>query len=123
MAIYLNSTVKQFTHIVHIADIHIRLTKRHDEYQEMFEKLYKEIEKTPQSTLIAVLGDLFHVKSDLSPECVQLASNFLRTLADLRPTILVAGNHDATLNNKSRMDSLTPIVTPLKHNNLFYLNY
>ena len=122
MAIYLNSTVKQFTHIVHIADIHIRLTKRHDEYQEMFEKLYKEIEKTPQSTLIAVLGDLFHVKSDLSPECVQLASNFLRTLADLRPTILVAGNHDATLNNKSRMDSLTPIVTPLKHNNLFYLN-
>jgi DNA repair exonuclease SbcCD ATPase subunit len=42
-------------------------------------------------------------------------------LADKRPTILVAGNHDATLTNKNRLDSLTPIVKALNHDNLYYL--
>jgi DNA repair exonuclease SbcCD nuclease subunit len=76
---------------------------------------------TPVNTCVAVLGDLFHSKSDLSPECVSLASDFLKRIADLRPTILIAGNHDATLANKSRMDSLSPVVNALNHPNLFYL--
>lgn len=90
----LNCSIKSFTHIVHVADCHIRLTKRFDEYYEAFDKLYKEIEKTPKTTLIAFLGDLLHSKSDLSPECVQMASKFLSSLANLRPTILISGNHD-----------------------------
>jgi len=87
----------------------------------VFNRLYKSIEKTPSTTLIAVLGDLFHSKSDLSPECVKIASDFLQNLARLRPTVLIAGNHDATLANKNRLDSLTPIVEPIKNENLFYL--
>jgi DNA repair exonuclease SbcCD nuclease subunit len=35
--------------------------------------------------------------------------------------LLIAGNHDAALNNKTRMDSLSPIVNNLNHKNLFYL--
>jgi DNA repair exonuclease SbcCD ATPase subunit/predicted MPP superfamily phosphohydrolase len=104
-----------------VADIHIRLTKRFDEYNEAFNKLYEEVKKTPKTTLITVLGDVFHSKSDLSPECVQMASNFLNSLSNLRPTILVSGNHDATLSNKNRLDSLTPIVNALNNPNLFYL--
>lgn len=121
LAKYLHSPVSKFTHIVHVADIHIRLTKRHDEYREIFDKFYDDIKKTPDTTLIAVLGDVFHNKSDLTPECVQLASDFLKRLADLRPTLLIAGNHDATLNNKNRLDSLSPLVNALNHPNLFYL--
>lgn len=121
MTTKLSCSIKEFTNIFHIADVHIRLTKRHDEYNEVFEKLYKAIEKTPDSTVITVLGDLFHNKSDLSPECVKTASNFLQNLADRRPTVLIAGNHDATLANKNRLDSLTPIVDVLNHKNLFYL--
>ena len=121
MATKLSCSVKEFTNIFHIADVHIRLTKRHDEYNEVFQKLYKAIEKTPESTVVAVLGDLFHSKSDLSPECVKTASDFLQNLADRRPTVLIAGNHDATLANKNRLDSLTPIVDALNHENLFYL--
>lgn len=117
----LQCSVKKFTHIVHVADIHIRLTKRHDEYTEIFTKFYDEVKKTPSTTLIAILGDLFHNKSDLSPECVQSAREFLFNCAELRPTILIAGNHDATLTNKNRLDSLTPIVGALNHSNLFYL--
>lgn len=117
----LQCSVKKFTHIAHVADIHIRLTKRHDEYTEIFNKFYEEVKKTPSTTLIAILGDLFHNKSDLSPECVQSAREFLFNCAELRPTILIAGNHDATLTNKNRLDSLTPIVGALNHSNLFYL--
>ena len=102
MATKLQCKVKEFTNIFHIADVHIRLTKRHDEYTEVFEKLYKAIERTPESTVVAVLGDLFHNKSDLSPECVKIASDFLQNLANRRPTVLIAGNHDATLANKNR---------------------
>lgn len=121
MVTKLTCGVSNFTNIFHIADIHIRLTKRHDEYQEVFERLYSAIDKTPSTTAICVLGDVFHNKSDLSPECVEIASRFLKNLADRRPTVLVAGNHDATLTNKNRLDSLSPIVNAIKHDNLFYL--
>lgn len=82
MVTKLQCKISEFTNILHIADVHIRLTKRHDEYLEVFNRLYKAIEKTPSTTLIAVLGDLFHSKSDLSPECVKLASDFLQNLQD-----------------------------------------
>ena len=117
----LNSPVANFTHIVHVADIHIRLTKRHDEYQAVFKNLYDEIKKTPPTTLICVAGDVVHSKLDLSPECVQEAKDFLHSLAALRPTVLIAGNHDANLSNRSRLDSLSPIVDAMQNANLFYL--
>jgi DNA repair exonuclease SbcCD nuclease subunit len=115
-----NPSIKKFTHIFHVADIHIRLNKRHEEYRNVFATLYEEVKKTPESTVVAVLGDVFHSKSDLSPECVQMASDLFKNLADLRPVVLIAGNHDATLSNKNRLDSLTPIVDTLRHPNLFY---
>ena len=121
MTKYLSTPIKKFTHIVHVADVHIRLLKRHDEYREVFDKFYKEIDKTPQTAIVAILGDLFHNKTDLVPESIKLASDFLKTIADKRTTILISGNHDATLNNKTRLDSLTSVVEPLNHPNLFYL--
>jgi len=120
MKILRNETNK-IKKIVHLADIHIRLTQRHVEYAEQFSKLYKQIEPIKDESLIVIAGDLFHNKSDLSPECVSLASEFLKTLADMCPVILIAGNHDATLTNKNRMDSLTPIVDSIRHPNVFYL--
>jgi len=117
----LNSPTQKFTHILHIADLHIRLNKRHDEYKEVFANLYEEVKASPPDTVVALLGDVFHSKSDLSPECVQMATDLFKAIADLRPLVLVAGNHDATLSNKSRLDSLTPLVDSLNHPNLFYL--
>lgn len=117
----LRSSVKKYTHIIHVADIHIRLTKRHKEYREVFEKLYEDIKKSPETTLVCVLGDVCHSKSDLSPECVQMVADFLTNLSNLRDTILIPGNHDATLANKTRLDSLTPIVDSLEHQKLHYL--
>jgi len=114
-------TNKTFSHIVHIADIHIRLTKRHDEYKTIFHKLCEDIYKTPSTTAVFILGDVVNSKLDLSPECVDLAVEFLRDIANLRPTVLITGNHDTNLTNRNRLDSLSPIVDALNHPNLFYL--
>ena len=106
----------------HVSDIHIRLTKRHDEYKNIFENFYESLKKSnKKSSILVIAGDLFHNKSDLSPECVQVASDFLKNCSDILPTILIAGNHDATLTNKNRLDSISPIINTLKHKNLYYL--
>jgi DNA repair exonuclease SbcCD ATPase subunit len=107
--------------ILHIADIHIRNYKRHKEYRQVFRKLYKEARTLPKNSLIYVGGDIVHTKTDISPELVQIVSEFLNRLANIRPTIVIAGNHDANLNNKSRLDSLSPIIENLANENLYYL--
>ena len=117
----LNTSLTRVDYIVHVSDIHIRLTKRHQEYREVFAKLYEEIKKTPANTVIINTGDSFHSKCDLSPEAVQIASEFFKSLSDLRPTIVIAGNHDCLLTNTTRLDSLTPIVDNLAHKDLYYI--
>lgn len=87
--------IGQVTQILHVADIHIRLTKRHDEYREAFNKIYDYIDtKLSPNAIIAILGDVLHGKVDLSPEAIQLTSEFFRNCSDRRPTIVIAGNHD-----------------------------
>ena len=117
----LKNDINEFYCIVQVADIHIRLQKRHDEYIKVFDTIYGFIDNSPKETVITVVGDLLHSKVDLSPECIQLAGDFLKRLADTRPTILVPGNHDALLMNKDRLDSLSPVVNALNHPNLYYL--
>ena len=107
--------------VMHLADVHVRLIKRHDEYREAFSKIYEYARTLPTNSVILIAGDLLHSKVDLSPEAIQVASEFLKNLADIRPTILLSGNHDCLLTNKTRLDSLSPIVDNLSHENLFYL--
>jgi DNA repair exonuclease SbcCD ATPase subunit len=108
--------------IYHIADVHIRNLKRHKEYREVFDRLYKYISDTKTDESIIVLaGDIVHAKTDMTPEVVEMTHTFLKRLSDLLPTILIPGNHDANLNNPSRMDALTPIVNAINHKNLHYL--
>ena len=117
----LNTTLTQVDYIVHLSDVHIRLTKRHEEYREVFAKVYEQIKNTPPNTIIVNTGDLYHGKVDLSPEAVKLASEFLKNCADLRPTLFIPGNHDCLLTNVTRLDSISPVVDNLAHKDLFYL--
>ena len=107
--------------IVHLADIHIRLFRRHDEYEQVFTTLYKDIRaKNLKDFVIVIAGDIVHAKTDMSPEMVEVTSRFLSNIADIAPTIVIAGNHDCNLANLDRLDSLTPIVNSLQHQNLYY---
>ena len=108
--------------IYHIADVHIRNLKRHTEYREVFERLYEYISDTKTDDSVIVLaGDIVHAKTDMTPEVIEMTQTFLKRLSDLLPTIMIPGNHDANLNNHSRLDALSPIVNALGHPNLHYL--
>lgn len=114
---------KNFNYIFHISDIHIRLYSRKEEYNYVFNKLYEIIkshEKVKKS-LIVITGDILHNKIELTPECILMTHEFLKNLGEICPTILIAGNHDALLNNRERIDSLTSILYERNPENVYYL--
>ena len=114
--------INKINKIYHIADIHIRNLKRHNEYKTVFERTVSAIKATiGPDDIIFLGGDIVHAKTDMTPELVQSVQEFLKMFADLAPTILITGNHDCNLNNKSRLDALTPIVNALNHPNMYYL--
>ena len=108
--------------IFHIADIHIRLFKRKDEYRQVFNNLYDVIKgEGIENTILVIAGDVVHAKTEMSPEMIDLTSDLFSELGNILPTIITAGNHDANLNNTSRLDAIYPIIKALKHPNVFYL--
>lgn len=106
----------------HLSDTHIKLHKSHKEYRIIFDQIYS-ILKEENVDCIVHCGDIFHNKTELSPEAINLSSEFLKSLADIAPTYIIAGNHDANLKNNNRMDSISPIVDILQHKSLTYLKY
>ena len=113
--------MKKIDKVYHVADIHIRNLKRHREYRIQFEKLYDEIKKDTKNSVCVVAGDIVHAKTEMSPELIRMTKDFLGSLADIVPTIVILGNHDCNLNNPSRLDALSPIIDSMNHENLFYL--
>jgi DNA repair exonuclease SbcCD ATPase subunit len=108
--------------ILHIADVHIRNLKRHEEYRQVFDKLYESLKsETDENTIIYLGGDIAHAKLEMSPELVKEIAEFLTKCSEIAPTYLITGNHDCNMNNMGRLDVLTPIVDSLKLPNLFYL--
>ena len=111
--------------IIHTADIHIRTFRQHDEYQEVFKKLFSDItdlvkDYKKEEVRIVVAGDLVHQKIVISNEQLMLGTWFLRNLEEIAPVIIIAGNHDLLENNKDRMDSITPMVQFLPDTNINY---
>lgn len=108
--------------IYSIADVHIRNYKRHTEYQYVFNRLYDTIRQHKgDDFIIVVAGDISHAKTDMSPELVYMISNFLKSLVEIAPTFVIAGNHDCNLNNMDRLDVLNPIIELINDENLYYL--
>lgn len=103
--------------IFHISDIHIRLASRQVEYQNVFALLYEKINKFKisfEQSCIVITGDLFHEKNKLTPECVIIAREFLKTLTELcSEVIIIAGNHDLLENNPDKPDSISAIIEDL----------
>ena len=112
---------RKLKHIHHISDIQIRNLKRHKEYEQVFERTYEQVRKHKDNAVAYIGGDIAHSKTDMSPELIDQLSRLFKNLADICPTIIIAGNHDCNLNNRSRLDCLTPIVENLNHPNLHYL--
>lgn len=100
--------------VAHLADTHIRNYKYHKEYRVIFEQIYDRLRKEKVDYIVHC-GDLAHTKTQLSPEYFDLATSFLKNLADIAPTYLILGNHDGNLKNENRQDAITPIIKALQH--------
>jgi DNA repair exonuclease SbcCD ATPase subunit len=100
--------------LYHISDIHIRLYNRLSEYEEVFSEVYTFLEKEKElgvRGIVVLTGDILHHKNELSPECILFTQKFLTRLGSFFPVVVIAGNHDALLNNRNRMDSLSAILS------------
>jgi DNA repair exonuclease SbcCD nuclease subunit len=107
--------------IYHISDIHIRRYDRHAEYEFVFNNLYIYLNSINNTnSLIVITGDLLHAKDNLTPDCVIKCYKFLKSLADIMPVILIAGNHDRVETNKNIKDSIDAILNERYIENLYY---
>jgi DNA repair exonuclease SbcCD ATPase subunit/DNA repair exonuclease SbcCD nuclease subunit len=100
----------------------VRTFKRHKEFLNHFENLYKSLEEQ-KPDVIAITGDLTHQKSNISPEWLDVFGGFLRKISQISPVHVIPGNHDGVLNNMSRMDTLTPIINALADCDIHYYKH
>ena len=109
--------------IYHLADIHIpNNVSRHDEYREVFKRVYAKLEADKEEKLIVICGDLFHDKTNLKPEPIKLAKEFIFALSAYGKLIIIDGNHDININNDNRLSSVEAMLTHLEtDNNIYYL--
>lgn len=118
---------EKIDYIYHIGDIHIRMLKRHEEYNYVFNKLYKYLreekknnKKVNKKGIIYIAGDILHVSKDLSPECIKVTTDFLKELSKIMPLIAIPGNHDD--NGKQRMNGLEPMFNVLEGSEAYLLD-
>ena len=108
--------------IAHIADIHIKNTERHIEYQHQFEKLYKIIQEN-NVNIVAIVGDLMDNFIDISNEAKIIAGDFLNRLCNISDeVILVPGNHDLRKKNLNRINSVEAIVKLINNPKIIYFD-
>lgn len=103
--------------IAHAADIQIRRAIRHDEFRQVFERLYEDLKKEKPNRIF-LGGDIFHNKIDMSPNLIQLAAEFFMNLARIAPLDIIPGNHDLNLTQLSQGDSIKSIVSLLFNGNV-----
>jgi len=63
--------------IAHISDTHIKNLKYHKEYKIVFGQIYEALKKNRVDCIIHC-GDIAHTKTQISPEFVELCSDFLK---------------------------------------------
>lgn len=111
--------------IIHIADLHIRTFRLHEEYKDVFKVVLSQItdlvkEYPREEIRIVIAGDIVHQKIVISNEQLILGTWFIKKLEEIGPVIIIAGNHDLLENNKDRVDSITPMVQFLPDANVNY---
>ena len=113
--------------VYHIADIHIRLFKRHLEYQTVLDDFYKEVIKdikrrklNKEEVRIAIAGDMVHSKNQMTPELVSFVIKMLNDCTNICKTVIILGNHDFLANNLDRMDALSPLIESLGNDDILF---
>lgn len=108
--------------IAHIADVHIRKsTERHQEYREVFNRLYKDL-KEEKPDRIVIVGDTYDNFIDLEGEALVLVGEFLNNLSNIAKVIITIGNHDIRKKHKTRVNTIETVTTLIKNSGVTYYN-
>lgn len=95
--------------IAQLSDIHIRFGSRHEEYATVFERVLEDLWRIKPRRIV-LTGDLFHIKVTMSPLALELAGEFIKSLAQIAPVDIILGNHDLNLSVLAQGDAITPII-------------
>lgn len=107
--------------IAHFADVHIRNIERHEEYIDVFDKIYKKLIEL-QPDRIVISGDLFESFIEISNEAKIIAGQFLNSLSKISNVIITRGNHDIRKKNTNRVDSVETVIKLINNSNINYYN-
>ncbi|RHZ35300.1 metallophosphoesterase [endosymbiont GvMRE of Glomus versiforme] len=95
--------------IAHLADVHIKDNRR-EEYSNIFKKLYAQL-RLESPDVIAICGDIFHDKTKASAHNYLDVADFLSTLTQIAPVVLIPGNHDLNVKVPGGPDLISPVVS------------
>lgn len=103
----------------HLADIHFRGLTRHDEYRDVFTRIF-EVLKKEEVDAIYIGGDIVHSKTQgISPELIDVLVWWFKGLASIAPLHVILGNHDGLILNRDRQDAITPIIEAIDNKNIY----
>lgn len=115
--------------IIACSDIHIRNLQRMDETYDMLSSfvercssIKEEYGLSDSELRIVVAGDIFENKISNSNEANLAVSWFLNSLSEIAVTYIVCGNHDFLMNNKTRVDSITTVVSIANNSRVKYID-
>lgn len=108
------------THVVHIADTHIRtgdrVSARVDEYRHVLGNLREELEGMEAvrkgTALMVIAGDVFHHKGRLETEGALVIYEWLNEVLQLLPVLVICGNHDFRQEDPGYTDMIEMLVAP-----------
>ncbi len=94
----------------HVSDIHWRSLSRHKEYTQVFEEFFAKCVSDKVDGIVCT-GDIYHTKNqNISPEVIEKMTWMFKTMASIAPVYVILGNHDLSMQNLTRQDTISPIV-------------
>lgn len=104
-----------FTHVYHIADIHIRRESgRAAEFAHVLSNLVELLasrEPVRRNRCFMVLaGDIFDDKDTLTQHSAEQFAKMMRDLTQLMPVVVIPGNHDFRQTNPTRPDRIETML-------------
>ena len=124
---------QKLTHIIHIADLHVRCGNRDvariDEYEAVFTNFINDIRDIPAvvngTALVVIAGDIFDTKTRAETAGAIMFFKFINSLTTLVPVVVICGNHDFKQAEPDTPDSVemftTPYQTTTHNHSLTYL--
>lgn len=110
--------------IIHISDLHIKnnLTKENvKELNSIYKNLFVEIHNQ-KADLVVITGDIFHSKTQLSPESVDYIGKLFDILHEQVPmSFVILGNHDCSISNENRKNGIDVILKMKQYDNVLLL--